>query len=108
MCVDKFFESDRLASIHLLYFEPVFVARHTKKKFGLCAHPSLQNARAFCGVGSKGHGTKGHCPKGHGQRGTAKGAWPKGHQTKGAWPKGHQTKGAWPKGHGQRGMTKGA
>ena len=48
MCVDKFFESDRLASIHLLYFEPVFVARHTKKKFGLCAHPSLQNARAFC------------------------------------------------------------
>ena len=31
MCVDKFFESDRLASIHLICFEPVFVARHTKK-----------------------------------------------------------------------------
>ena len=56
MCVDKFFfESDRLASIHasthsthLVCFEPILVARHTKKKFGLCAHPSLQNARAFC------------------------------------------------------------
>ena len=50
MCVDKFFESDRLASIHasthLVYFEPVFVARH-KKKFGLCAHSSLKTRALF-------------------------------------------------------------
>ena len=54
MCVDKFFfESDRLASIHasthIVCFEPVVVARPTKKVWlVLCSFFFFQNARAFC------------------------------------------------------------
>ena len=53
MCVDKFFfESDRLASIHvsthLVCFEPVLVARHTKKSLACVLILLFQNARAFC------------------------------------------------------------
>ena len=56
MCVDKFFfESDRLASIHasthsthLVCFEPILVARHTKKSLACVLILLFQNARAFC------------------------------------------------------------
>ena len=47
MCVDKLFESDRLASTHLVCFETGFVARYAKKVWLVCAHFPLQNARAF-------------------------------------------------------------
>ena len=47
MCVDKLFESDRLASTHLVCFESGFVARYTKKRFGLCVLILLSKTRAL-------------------------------------------------------------
>ena len=48
MCVDKLFESDRLASTHLVCFETGFLCTsHRKKGLALCAHSPLQKERAF-------------------------------------------------------------